>query len=201
MLPVERAPLPRIGIFRQQPPIQAKAASTQQQSLERTFQPILAGHSVDDSTLATTILTVLALGPFLYLDLYQSPKRKVSLLQQRILDVMQQPTSLQALCELSMATPPQLTHMQSAFLVHGNFRMINFGPSTEGLYDNVSLYTFCPMDTTAPFYDAAVAEVNRLQQKSFISTRLSTTTGVLGRVNQAKTVRCLMSALDSCPQP
>ena len=81
-------------ISNQQPPVQAKAVSTQQQSLEHTFQPILAGHSVDDSTLATMILTVPALDTFLYLDLYQSPKRRVALLQQRMLDVMQQPTSV-----------------------------------------------------------------------------------------------------------
>ena len=94
-----------------------------------------------------------------------------------------------------MATTPQLTHMQSAFLVHGNFRTIDFGPSTEGLYDSVSLYTFCPMDTTAPSYNAAVAEVSRLQQESFVNTRANTTTGVGGQVNHAKTVWCLISAL------
>ena len=93
---------------------------------------------------------------------------------------MQQPTPAQSLCDLSMATLPQLMHMQSAFLVHENFRTIDFGPSTERLDDSVSLYTFCPMDTTASPYNDAVAEVNHLQQESFVSTRVSTTTGVVG---------------------
>ena len=89
LLPVERAQPQRIGVFNQQPPVQAKGLTIQHQSLEHTFKPILAGHSVDDTTLATMILTVPALDPFLYLDLLQTTKRRVSLLQQRMLDVMQ----------------------------------------------------------------------------------------------------------------
>ena len=85
--------------------------------------------------------------------------------------------------------------MHGAFLVHGNFRKTDFGPSIEGLDTSVSLYTFCPMDTMAPSYAAAVEEVNHLQQESFISSRSSTTTGVMGQVNQAKTMQCLISAL------
>ena len=194
-LSVERAPAQCIGIFHQQPPVQAKAASTQQQSLERTFQPILAGHCVDDCTTATKKLNLPVLDPFLSLDLFNNTKCRVTLLQQCMLDVMQQPTPSQTLCEIPLATPPKLTHMHSAFFVHGNFRKTNLGPSTEGLDTSVSLYTFCPMDTMAPSYAAAVEEVNRLQQESFMSSGSSMTTGVVGRVNQAKTLQCLISAL------
>ena len=85
--------------------------------------------------------------------------------------------------------------MHGAILVHGHFRKTNFGPSTEGLDTSVSLYTFCPMDTSAPSYTATVEEVNCLQQELFIGSRASTTAGIVGRVNQARTVRCLISPL------
>ena len=89
--------------------------------------------------MATKMLTVPALDPFLYMDLHNTLKRRVALLLQRMLDVMQQPTPSQPLCEIPMATPPQLTHMQGVFSVHGNFRTTDFGPSTGELYDSVSL--------------------------------------------------------------
>ena len=144
--------------------------------------------------MATEKLTVPAVDAFLSLDFFNNTKCRVTLLQ-RMLDVMQQPTPSQPLCEIPLSTPPQLTHMHGAFFVHGNFRKTDFGPSTEGLDTSVSVYTFYPMDTMAPSYAAAVEEVNRLQQELFLSSRSSTTKGVVGRVNQAKAVRCLISAL------
>ena len=107
---VERALAQRIGVFHQQPPAQAKVATTQHQSLEHTFQPILAGHCVGDFTLSTDTLTVPALDAFLYLDLFSQTKRRVTLLQQCMWDLMQQPTPTQPLCELPLASLPQLTH-------------------------------------------------------------------------------------------
>ena len=56
--PVERAQPQRIGVFNQQPAVQVKAATTQIQSLERTFKPILVGHSMDDTALEAAELTV-----------------------------------------------------------------------------------------------------------------------------------------------
>ena len=195
LLPVERAQPQRLELFNQQPPALAKGLTTQQQSLERTFKPILAGHSVADTILAAAVLSVPALDQFLSIDLCQHTKRRVQLLNLRMLDMMQQATSVQSLCDLSMATPPQLTHMMTAFLVHGNFRPIDFGASTDGLYDSVSVYTFCPLDTTAPSYNAAVEEIRKLQNESFATSRGTTPVGVTGRVNSAKTVQCLISAL------
>ena len=193
--PVERAQTQRIGVVYQQPLGQVKGQTVQLQSLERTFKPILAGHSMDDTILAATELTVPALDQFLSLELLTHTKRRVSLLDDRMLDMMQQARSVQLLCDQAVATPPQLTHMQTAFFVHANFRTSDFGASTDGLYDSVSLYTFCPRDTTALSYKAAVEEASRLHQDSFINTRTSTTAGVVGRVNSAKTVQCLISAL------
>ena len=176
--PVERAQPQRLGVFNQQPPALAKGLTTQQQSLERTFKPILAGHSVADTILAAAVLSVPALDQFLSIDLFQHTKRRIQLLNLRMLDMMQQARSVQSLCDIAVFTPPQLTHMQTAFLVHGNFRMTDFGASTDGLHNSASVYTFCPMDTTAPSYNAAVAEVSRLQQEAFVSTRGGTTVGV-----------------------
>ena len=121
-----------------------------------------------------------ALGVFLHLYLYQQLKRRVPLLMERMLDVMGRPSLMQPFCEFPLATLPQMTHMHSAFLVHRNFRKTDFGPSTEGLDTSVSLYTFYPLDTNAPSYDAAVEEVNRLQQESFLGIRATMTAGVWG---------------------
>ena len=192
---VERSPAQRICVFLQQPPVQTKTVTTQHQSLERVLHPILEGHCMDDLNLSTKTLTISALGSFLYLELCQSPKRRVALLLQRMLDVMTQPSPLQALCELPLSTPPQLTHKHGAFFVHEHFRKTDFSRSTEGIDHSVSLYTFCPMDAEAPSYAVAVAEVDCLQLESFNSIRSGTTTGATGRVNQANTVRCLISAL------
>ena len=84
----KRSPAQHLGVFHQQPPVQARAANTHHQSLEHMFQPILAGHRVDDHTLSTKSLTVPALDIFLYLDLSQQSKCRVSLLMEHMLDMM-----------------------------------------------------------------------------------------------------------------
>ena len=129
-----------------------------------------------DVALSAETLIIPSLEPYYKHELLPLIKHRVKLMETFSSDMMRKPSLSQELLDNTFCTLPMITHAQCTFFVSVHFCTMDFKAQADKLDNNVSLYTFCPMDMAAPSYTAAVTENNKLHTESFTSNRATTDT-------------------------
>ena len=178
--------------FNPQVVLTAKAGSAHLMSLDCMFQPILAGHCVDDRSLYVETLIVPALDPFYYLDFLQTTKRRVPLISNYMNDVMRRPSPVQEFFEY-----PSSVHLTSANAqALAPSSLIRISVKSTSRHQRKGWTAVSPCILSAPWIRRLLhMRPQWLQMESFANSRTGTTTSVIRQENQAKMVQCLISVL------